>query len=308
MEIVIAGGVVALGLVVAAALLGKRTPAPSVAGGQAKVPPSPAHAHARGAQRRRRRRGDPRRGAAEGPRAGDRDARGQARRAGAEAGRKGEPDHRPSRTGGPPARAHVRIAGLEGEGDADEGARGPGAARVRPPAARGRGGDQARRRAPRPQHPLRGDAAARRRPRRRDHRQRRPAPGRRHEGPHHRPRGSQHPRPRAPHRRRLHHRRHAERRDPLGLRRRPPRDRPPHAREAAPGRPHPPGADRGDLLPGQVRAREPHRRVRRAGVLRRQRPGPRRRAHEDRSAGSSTAPRTARTCSRTRSSAPTWRR
>ena len=31
------------------------------------------------------------------------------------------------------------------------------------------------------------------------------------------------------------------------------------------GRPHPPGADRGDLLPGQVRAREPHHRVRRAG-------------------------------------------
>ena len=51
----------------------------------------------------------------------------------------------------------------------------------------------------------------------------------------------------------------------LGLRRRPPRDRPADAREAAPGRAHPPGADRGDVLPGQVRAREPHRRARRAG-------------------------------------------
>ena len=46
------------------------------------------------------------------------------------------------------------------------------------------------------------------------------------------------------------------------LRRRAARDRPPDAREAAPGRPHPPGADRGDLLPGQVRAREPHVRAR----------------------------------------------
>ena len=31
-------------------------------------------------------------------------------------------------------------------------------------------------------------------------------------------------------------------------------------REAAPGRPHPPGPHRGDVLPGEVRAREPHRR------------------------------------------------
>ena len=57
-----------------------------------------------------------------------------------------------------------------------------------------------------------------------------------------------------------------ERGDPLRLRRRPPRDRPHDAREAPAGRAHPPGADRGDLLPGQVRAREPHRRVRRAGA------------------------------------------
>jgi ribonuclease Y len=39
MEIVIAGVVVALGLVVAAALVAKRTPAPGIANGQAKVPP-----------------------------------------------------------------------------------------------------------------------------------------------------------------------------------------------------------------------------------------------------------------------------
>ena len=53
--------------------------------------------------------------------------------------------------------------------------------------------------------------------------------------------------------------------DPLRLRRRAARDRPHDAREAAAGRAHPPGADRGDLLPGQVRAREPHDGVRGAG-------------------------------------------
>ena len=40
MEIVIAGGVLAVGLVIAAALLAKRAHAPSVAAGQAKVPPA----------------------------------------------------------------------------------------------------------------------------------------------------------------------------------------------------------------------------------------------------------------------------
>ena len=40
MEIVIAGGVLAVGLVIAAALLAKRSHAPSVAGGQAKSPPA----------------------------------------------------------------------------------------------------------------------------------------------------------------------------------------------------------------------------------------------------------------------------
>ena len=112
-------------------------------------------------------------------------------------------------------------------------------------------------------------------PRGRDDGVRRPALRRRHEGPHHRPRGPQHPRPRAPHRRRLHHRRHAQRGDPLRLRRRPARDRPHDAREAAAGRAHPPGADRGDLLPGQVRAREPHDGGGGAGLLRRQRRRPR---------------------------------
>ena len=56
-----------------------------------------------------------------------------------------------------------------------------------------------------------------------------------------------------------------ERRHPVRLRRRAPRDRPHDARAAAPGRPHPSGADRGDLLPGQVRARRAHRRGRGAG-------------------------------------------
>ena len=46
------------------------------------------------------------------------------------------------------------------------------------------------------------------------------------------------------------------------LRRRPARDRAHDAREAAAGRAHPPGAHRGDLLPGQVRARVAHRRGR----------------------------------------------
>ena len=96
--------------------------------------------------------------------------------------------------------------------------------------------------------------------------------------------------------------------DPLRLRRRPPRDRPHDAREAAAGRAHPPGAHRGDLLPGQVRARGPHRRVGRAGVLRGQRAGPRPRADEMLGRLQATARATARTCSRTPSSARTWRR
>ena len=64
------------------------------------------------------------------------------------------------------------------------------------------------------------------------------------------------------------------RRRAVRLRRRPPRDRAADAGEAPAGRPHPPGADRGDVLPGQVRAREPHRRARRAGRVRSRRAGP----------------------------------
>ena len=56
------------------------------------------------------------------------------------------------------------------------------------------------------------------------------------------------------------------------------------------------GPHRGDLLPGEIRARDPHRRVRRAGLLRRERPGPRRRARDHARASSSTAPHTGRTC------------
>ena len=59
------------------------------------------------------------------------------------------------------------------------------------------------------------------------------------------------------------------------LRRRPPRGRAHDAREAPAGRAHPPGAHRGDLLPGQVRARGPHHRAGREGGLRGRRPGPR---------------------------------
>ena len=74
---------------------------------------------------------------------------------------------------------------------------------------------------------------------------------RRHEGPHHRPRGPQHPRAGEPHGRRLHHRRHAQRGRALRLRRRAPRDRPHDAREAAPGRPDPsrPGSRRRTTRP-----------------------------------------------------------
>ena len=197
---------------------------------------------------------------------------------------------------------HVRVAGPPA---AAQGGRGPDAPRPRQGRPPDRGGDQARRRPPRAQHPLGRHAAARRRPRGRDDGLGRAAARRRHEGPHHRPRGPQHPRARAPHRRRLHHRRHARSGDPLRLRRRPPRDRPDDAREAAPGRPHPPGAHRGDLLPGEVGARGAHRRVRRAGVLRRERPGARPRPGRPARPPEVPHVATARTCSRTRSSART---
>ena len=105
-----------------------------------------------------------------------------------------------------------------------------------------------------------------------------PALLRRHEGPHHRARGAEHPRAREPHRRRLHHRRHPQRGRPLGLRRRPPRGRPHDARAPAGRRPRAPGADRGDVLPGQVRPRDPYRRARGAGRVRGRRAGARPRA------------------------------
>ena len=209
------------------------------------------------------------------PRGGGREPALAARRPRAPPGRQDVRARGGARAADPRARARRRHVGLAGPPAAAQGARGPDPPRPREGRPRRRGGDEAGGRPARPQHPLRRDAAARRRPCRGDDRQRRPALRRRHEGPHHRARGPQHPRPRAPDRRRLHHRRHAERRDPLRLRRRPARDRAHDAGEAAPGRPHPSRADRGDLLPGQVGARGAHRRVRRAGLLRRQRAGAR---------------------------------
>ena len=107
------------------------------------------------------------------------------------------------------ARARRRDAGLAGAQPAAQGGRGPDPPRPRADPAPGRGGDQARRRPARAQHPLGGHAAPRGRPRGGDDGLGRAALRGRHEGPHHRPRGPQHPRARAPDRRRLHHRRHA---------------------------------------------------------------------------------------------------
>ena len=274
MEIVIAAAVLAAGLVVAAPLLVRRraglAPAASAPRrtGRARAPAEAARGSAGPERRRGARRQEigrleerltPARTQLERRVAELDDARGASWRSA-----RRQPLEAP-RAPRPRARARRGPLRLPGQAAAAQGARGPDPPRLGAPRPPDRGGDQARRRPPRAQHPRRRHAAAGRRPRRRDHRLGRPAPRRRHEGPHHRPRGPQHPRPRAPHRRRLHHRRHAERRDPLRLRRRPARDRPHDAGEAAPGRPHPPGADRGDLLPGQVRAREPHHGVRRAG-------------------------------------------
>ena len=64
------------------------------------------------------------------------------------------------------------------------------------------------------------------------------------------------------------------------------------------GRPHPPGADRGGLRPGEVRDRPAHRRGRRAGGVRGQRRAAAPRADRSCSAGCTSAPATARTCSR----------
>ena len=76
------------------------------------------------------------------------------------------------------------------------------------------------------------------------------------------------------------------------------------AGEAPAGRPDPPGADRGDLLPGQVRARGAHHRGRRAGRVRGGRAGPAPGADQAPRPAASSAPATARTCSPTRSRSP----
>ena len=88
-------------------------------------------------------------------------------------------------TGAPAAAARARVRAA------------PRQRQARPP---GRGGDAPRRRPPRAQHPLGVYAAPGRRPRDGDDGVGRRAPVRRPEGPHHRPRGSQHPRPRDAHR------------------------------------------------------------------------------------------------------------
>ena len=107
------------------------------------------------------------------------------------------------------ARADLGAVGGARQAAAAQGDRGPGQARRGTPHPPDRGGDQARGRAAGPQHPLGVHATPRRGPCRRDDRVGRPALGRRHEGPDHRPRGPQHPGAGEPHRRRLHHRRHA---------------------------------------------------------------------------------------------------
>ena len=96
-----------------------------------------------------------------------------------------------------------------------------------------------------PAHPGDGHPALRRRAHRRHHRQHGGHSQRRHEGPHHRPRGPQHPHLRERHRRRRHRRRHARRRHRQRLRQRPPRDRPAGPDQADPGRPHSSLAHRG---------------------------------------------------------------
>ena len=128
-------------------------------------------------------------------------------------------------------------------------------ARSRAAGAHARGGGEGRVEAPRAQPRRRCAAARRREPRGGDDGDRDRAPVRRHEGPDHRPRRSQHPRARAPDGRRLHHRRHAARGRPLVVRRAAPRDRAPDADEADRGRAHPSGADRGDVLPVEGGAR-----------------------------------------------------
>ena len=105
----------------------------------------------------------------------------------------------------------------------------------------------------RPADHRRRHPAQRRRARHRDHRVGRRSAERRHEGAHHRPRGTQHPRARDGHRRRADRRRHARRDHPLELRSVPPRSRAPGDRAADRRRPHPSGPHRGGGREGQGR-------------------------------------------------------
>ena len=101
-----------------------------------------------------------------------------------------------------------------------------------------------------------------------------PPAERRDEGPDHRPRGPQHPGPRAGDRRRPDHRRHARDRGPERLRPGPPRDRPARDHQAHQRRPDPPRPDRGGRRQGPRRGRPGHPPGRRAGRLRRRRARP----------------------------------
>ena len=112
------------------------------------------------------------------------------------------------------------------------------------------------------------DPALRERLRRRIHRLGGAAAERGDEGPHHRPRGAQHPHPRGGDRRRPDHRRHAGGRHPVGLRPRAPPDRQDFPRTPDRRRAHPPGAHRGGRREGQEGDRPGHPRGRRAGDLR----------------------------------------
>ena len=105
-----------------------------------------------------------------------------------------------------------RISGMTVQRGEDASARALGGARparARAPRPAGRGGGAQRGEAAGAQPRRRRAPARGREPRRRDDGLAGRAPVRRHEGPHHRPRGAQHPRARAPDRRRRDHRRHA---------------------------------------------------------------------------------------------------
>ena len=120
----------------------------------------------------------------------------------------------------------------------------------------------------RPQPDLAGHSEVRRGSRGGDHRLGGGAAQRRHEGPHHRPRGPQHPHPGDRHRRRSHHRRYARGRHHLRLRSGAPRGRPHRAGKAHHGRPHPSRPHRGNGGKGQAGSGSADPRGRRAGRVR----------------------------------------